>query len=117
MESLEQIQTYLHLQKEYFFSGATDSIDFRIAQLQKLKKLIQNNEQQILNALAADLGKSEFEAYASEIGMIYEEINFHLKHIRRWTKQGKRSTSIIHFPAQSYVYHRPLEMVLIIGTF
>ena len=39
-----------------------------------------------MEALKQDLHKSPFEAYATEIGIVKEEIRYTLKHLRRWAR-------------------------------
>ena len=64
-----------------------------------------------------DLGKSNFESYATEVGLVYEEINTHIKNIKRWSKIEKIKSPIVHYPAKSYIYKEPYGVTLIIGPF
>ena len=64
----------LSLQKEYFQSGATLPVEFRIRQLKTLYQTILAMEEPIQEALLADLGKSQFESYETEIGFVLAEI-------------------------------------------
>jgi aldehyde dehydrogenase (NAD+) len=102
-------------QREYFNTGATRPIDSRLEQLRKLKQAVKNHEQQILAALSADLGKAPFEAYETEIGIVYDEVNFAVKHLRSWTKSKKVSTPIQNLPSRSYILSEPRGIALIIG--
>lgn len=102
----------VELQRNYFHTGRTRNIDFRIEQLQKLKNVIQANEKRIVDALKIDLGKHEFEAYASEILFLYNEIDHAIKHIHRWAKPQRVPTSIFHFVGSSYLYKDPYGVVL-----
>lgn len=104
-------------QKELFYSAKTKDINFRINNLKKLKKVIKENEDKILDALYKDLRKSNFEGFATEIGIIYSELNLHIKNLRKWSKTEKVKNSIINFPSKSYVYKDPYGVVLIIGPF
>ena len=104
-------------QKKFFYEGKTKDIEFRIENLEKLKRIIKDNEDKIINALKKDLSKSAFETYATEIGLVYDEINLHIKNVRRWAKKEIRRTSIVHFPARSYIYKEPYGVCLIIGPF
>jgi aldehyde dehydrogenase (NAD+) len=83
--------------------------------LLRLKSAIKNHEDQLLEALSLDLGKSSFEAFASEIGFIYGEINHALKHLKRWMKPKKVQTPLVHWPSSSHIYSVPHGLVLIIG--
>lgn len=114
MKSLEEI---FKKQKSYFNTGSTKDIKFRIYNLKKLKSVIKSNEDRILKALSDDLGKSNFEAYATEIGIVYDEINTHIKNIKRWSKKEIRKSPLVYFPAKSYVYKEPYGVTLIIGPF
>ena len=58
----EQITQLLNKQRQYFYTGATLSIDFRISALKRLKAAIRKHESQINAALKKDLGKSNFES-------------------------------------------------------
>ena len=66
MES-KGIEDLVKLQKEYFHSGETLNIKFRINQLKLLHKIIKKYEKEISNALLLDLGKSEYESYMCEV--------------------------------------------------
>ncbi|MDB1941961.1 aldehyde dehydrogenase, partial [Clostridium tertium] len=71
----------------------------------------------IMDALYKDLRKSNFESYATEIGIVYDELNLHIKNLRKWSKREKRKSPIVHFPAKSYIYKDPYGVTLIIGPF
>lgn len=112
-----EIKQAFEKQKEFYSIGKTKNIDFRINNLKKMKSVIQNHENEIIDALKKDLGKSPFESYATEIGMVYDEINIHIKNIRKWAKREKRRTPLVHFPGKSYIYKEPYGVALIIGPF
>lgn len=114
---MNEIKNIFEKQKEFYNTGKTKNIDFRINNLKKLKTVIKENEENIIQALKKDLGKSSFESYATEIGLVYEELNLHIKNIKKWAKKEKKKTPIMHFPAKSYVYKDPYGVALIIGPF
>jgi len=102
-------------QKQFFHSGQTRSVEFRVAALRKLKAAIQQHEKEILEALLADLNKSTFDAYATEIGIIYDEINFAIQNIRSWAKPQKVHSPILMWPSKSYIRKEPFGVTLIIA--
>ena len=114
---MNNIQDIFNKQKNYFYSDKTKDINFRINTLKKLKFIIKENEEEIMDALYNDLKKSNFESYVSEIGIIYDEINLHIKNLKTWAKKEKRKTPFVHFPAKSYIYKEPYGVSLIIGPF
>jgi aldehyde dehydrogenase (NAD+) len=105
----------LDKQRKFFASGKTRPVEFRLDQLRTLKQAIKNHEQQIINALATDLGKSEFETYETEIGNTYQEINFAVKNLRKWVKPEKVPTPLTILPSRSFIYAEPRGTSLIIG--
>lgn len=109
------IKKILNLQREYFKSGKTLDIQFRIERLKSLKDIINKYQDEILKALKDDLNKSELEAYTTEVGTSLTEINYAIKNIKKWTRKKYKKTSIINFPAKSYKLNCPYGQVLIIS--
>ncbi|MCJ8008195.1 aldehyde dehydrogenase [Lederbergia wuyishanensis] len=108
-------KTLVDKQNKFFHSGTTKSISYRLAALQKLRNGIKAHEKQLMDALKADLNKSEFESYTSEIGIVLEEIRFIQKHLRSWSKPKRVKTPITHVGSKSYIYPEPYGVVLIIA--
>lgn len=102
-------------QKEYFQSGATLPLEFRLAQLRSLYRGIKRFEPQILEALRSDLGKSAEESYMSEIGMCLTEIRHTARHLREWSRPQRVPTPLMHFPASSRIVREPRGVCLIIA--
>ena len=113
--SLIHLNDIYNKQQLFFNSGVTKSYDFRLNQLQKLKNCIKNHESEILEALQKDLNKSAFEGYVTEIGMVYEEINFAIKSLKKWMKPKRANTPLSLMPSSSKIYSEPLGIVLIIA--
>jgi aldehyde dehydrogenase (NAD+) len=102
-------------QKQFFNSGETCSVEYRVKTLQTLKQAIQRHEEDILDALYADLNKSTFDAYATEIGIIYDEINFAIQNVRTWAKLQKIHSPILMWPSRSYILKEPFGVTLLIA--
>lgn len=109
---IENISKKYEKQKKFFNSGTSKSIQYRINSLKKLKKNISLNENEIINALNSDLGKSETETFFSEIALIYIEINLALKNVKRWSKKRKVSSSLINFLSSDYIIPEPYGVTL-----
>jgi aldehyde dehydrogenase (NAD+) len=114
---VKSIPEIIEAQLSFFYSNKTLNIDFRIQHLKRLKECILKYESELLSALKIDLGKSEFEAFTSEIGLAQKEISFHLRNLKKWSKPKKVSTPIFAFPSSSYIYKQPYGKILIIGPF
>lgn len=109
------LQIHLDKQKEFFQTGTTKDISFRIEQLKKLKQLLIDNEQLLIDKVHKDFQKSAFETYATEIGLVITDINFTLKNIDSWTKQQSVSTPIVNFPSKNFIITEPYGSALIIA--
>jgi aldehyde dehydrogenase (NAD+) len=85
----------VQLQRTFFQSGATRSLDFRRAQLRKLQDALVANESTLLTALHADLRKSAHDAYFGEIGFVLSEIRYALRHLPAWMKPQRRGLPLL----------------------
>ena len=113
-----RIQDLVTRQRQYFRTGKTLDIDWRIAQLRKLKQAVLSREKEIIAALAADLGRSAAEAYLSDIGPVVTEINENIRGLRRWAKPELRFSGLSCFPSTvTRVYKMPYGVSLIISPF
>lgn len=117
MKELDKIEiaAKIDTQKQFFASGQTKDLNFRLKQLQRLKEVVIQFEKQILEALHKDLHKSKEEAYLTEIGIILSEVNNHIRHIKSWSKTRRVRSSMALFPSSSKIYHEPLGVALIIA--
>lgn len=111
----ENILSVIQNQRNFFATGKTLSVDYRIEQLKKLRSVIVEYEDKIKEALYKDLRKSATEAYVTEIGIVLMDIDDTLKNLRTWAKPTRMPTPLFHQLASSYIYHDPLGTVLIIS--
>ncbi|MEG3977278.1 aldehyde dehydrogenase [Microcoleus sp. herbarium8] len=107
------VSDIIRQQRQFFATGKTKDVDFRIEQLKHLKSAIELNQSRIVAAVKADLNRPEFEAYF-EIASI-AEVNYAIKNLKSWVKPKKVPTSIDQFPASARIYPEPLGVVLIVG--
>ncbi len=103
------------LLQQYFHNGHTRSYAFRKKQLQLLKQAIRQYEPQILEALHTDLHKSPEEAFATEIGLVYAEIGYMLKHLREWMIPAGTTSPLGLFPSSGKIIREPRGTSLIIA--
>ena len=109
------VKKLLDRQQTYFKSGATQSVEFRIHQLETLKKLLKEHEEDFNRAVYEDFKKPVLEMYATELGILHNEISYVLKKLKKWTKPQKVSGSLVNFPSKNYTVAEPYGAVLIIG--
>ncbi len=103
--------------KEFFYTNRTKDVNFRIKQLKLLKENIKHYEPEIVQALRDDLRKSDFEIYTTEIGFILKEIDYAIKHLKKWTKTERVSTPVYLKPSNGYILKEPYGVILIIVPF
>ena len=105
----------LQNQREYFRSGATLPVDFRIAMLKKLRDAVERHEEEIAAALKADLGKSDFEGFMCETGLVKSELSYMIRHTRRFASRRRAHTPLAQFASASYQKPSPYGNVLIMS--
>ena len=101
MKRLE-IEQLLNEQRRYYRSGETIPVSFREDKLKKLYNCIKEMETEISNALKADLGKSAYESFMCEIGLVLSEITYMRKHLKAFTKKQRVRTPLAQFHSASY---------------
>ena len=101
--------------QEFFKTNKNQKIKSRINYLKKLKRVIDENENLIVETLRKDLKKPIFESFASEILMIQKEIDFFTKNLKALSAPVKVSGSLINFPSQDYIISEPYGNILMIS--
>ncbi|RKQ37729.1 aldehyde dehydrogenase [Oceanobacillus halophilus] len=112
METTERIVAN---SRSYFLHGNTVSFEFRKKQLVNLKDMIKKHESSIYRALKRDLNKSRHEAFTTEIGFLYNEIDFTLKNLGNWMEPEKVASPITHKGTKSYIMKEPYGVALVIS--
>jgi len=113
--SNQNIEQILDSQRDFFKSGATLPVSFRISMLKKLAEAVKAHEQEITDALKKDLGKSASESYMCEIGMVLSEISYMIRHVKRFAAKQHVHTPLAQFAAVSYQKPVPYGNVLIMS--
>ena len=110
-----RIDEILASQKQYFQSGATLSVEFRLEMLKKLYTAVKNHEAELESALKADLGKSHFEGFMCEIGLVLSEISYMIRHTKTFASERVVRTPLAQFASRSYKKPSPYGNVLIMS--
>ena len=113
----QQLNHMLEEHQAYFYAGITRPVAFRVEQLEILKTTIKKYEKEVIEALYKDLRKSEFEAYVTEIGLVYDNISYMIKNIEQWMEPRYVKTPVALMPSKSFIVHDPYGTVLIIAPF
>lgn len=105
---METLREKINKQREYFSTGETKDINFRIEKLKKLRDVLKSEEEKVFEALKKDLMKSSFESYVTEVAMVYDEINMHIKNIKKMEQKKKSKNSISTISSKKFYTVRTL---------
>ncbi|WP_367271509.1 aldehyde dehydrogenase [Nonlabens sp.] len=106
----------LHKAQEHFFkTRKTKDLKYRVERLQCLKKVIERREQQVYDALAKDLSKSELESFLTEYQVVLRELKRYIYKISKWSQPKRVRASILNFPSKARRYPEPYGNTLIIA--
>lgn len=118
MQTKQMIKEIVQKQREFFQTGRTLDIDWRLRRLAALKKVVLSHEKDIEKALFEDLGRSRTEAYFCDVGTIVAEINEIMSGLKKWAKPEKHFSGFTCFPSMTTkVYKMPYGVTLIISPF
>ncbi len=113
--TIEEIKHITESQRKFFNSGVTLNVSYRILAMQKLKTCIIEHESEIQEALKKDLGKSAFESYMCEIGMVLSELTYMIRHTRSFAKERTVHTPLAQFHSRSRKKPSPYGVTLIMS--
>jgi acyl-CoA reductase-like NAD-dependent aldehyde dehydrogenase len=100
-----------------FESEKTLDLEWRRAQLRAFQRMITEGRGELCAAMRADLNKSEFEGYMTEINMAEMECAHALAHLDEWCAPENKSTNLFNVPSMSSeVRPQPFGVVLIMGA-
>lgn len=112
---MNNIDNEINSLKNYFNDNNTLSYHFRFDKLKRLHTALHTWEKPLLNALNKDLGKSNEEAYLSELAIVKHELNYLIKNLKSLMKTKKVKTPLMHFYSKSYIVNEPLGTILIMS--
>jgi len=98
-----------------FASGRTRSIEWRKRQLDALHRMLREGEQEIVAALAADLGRSGFEGWLGDVRSSQRDIEHTRRHFESWAQPETVSPPWQLFAVGTKVLREPLGVVLVMA--
>lgn len=115
LASQSEVQAIVEGMRAYHRAGGMRPLEVREYMLRQMRSYLRSHEAQLFAALKTDLGKSEFESYATELGLVYEEIGTCLAHMAQWARPQRVATPLAHFPSSSCVYAQPMGVVCVMS--
>jgi len=106
--------TVTHL-RATFRSGRTRPLEWRLAQLAALVRLVEEGEAEFAAALAQDLGRPPVEAWLADLAPVTAEAKHALKHLHKWAKAKRVPVPVSVQPGKAWYQYEPLGVALIIG--
>lgn len=118
MDSLTHDDIALEIKqlRQTFNSGKTKEESWRRLQLKNLLSMLEEREDDIIEALRKDLGKHSVESFRDEVGPLIKTLNYALQGLKKWMSPKKADLPIAAFPASACLVPEPLGVVLIIST-
>ncbi|MHA1992662.1 MAG: aldehyde dehydrogenase family protein [Candidatus Hodarchaeales archaeon] len=125
-EYKKHIESLVAEQREFYRTGITRTFNFRKQQLERLKSLIEQNEEKINKAIYDDLRRSDFTTTFTT-GTVITEISYFLERVltlkppflsrrlKQWMKKIKHRSPLIFLGDKSYVESVPKGVVLVVG--
>ncbi len=110
-----QIEELIRAQREFFHTGKTLDVSFRIQALSRLEESILKHEKELETALEKDLGKSRMESYMCETGLSLSEIRYIRRHVRSWSRDRRVRTPLAQFVSKSFTVQEPYGVTLIMS--
>ncbi len=110
-----QTEELVKAQREFFRTGKTLDVTFRIQALDRLEKSILKYEGELAEALRKDLGKSGMESYMCETGLSLSEIRYVRRHVRSWSRDHRVRTPLSQFVSRSFTVQEPYGVTLIMS--
>lgn len=101
--------------RDAYTTGVTKPLAWRRGQLNALRRMITENKQAIIDAVAADLGKPASETLLMEIDLVLSEANFVRRRMRWWSARHPKPMHWLLQPAVGWTINEPKGVVLVIS--
>ena len=115
---MNQFTQTFEAQKSYFASDITKSYEWRIDQLDRLERLLKENEEALCNALYKDFKTVRYEQTFEILGLL-GTVNNVKSQLKEWMKpeKTKLKKELEETGHKGYIYREPYGVTLIIGPF
>jgi aldehyde dehydrogenase (NAD+) len=98
-----------------FAGGVTRPLAWRVEQLRGLVRLIEENEEDLGIALAADLGKPRIEGWLTDLAITRMEIEHAIKELPTWMRPERVKVPMIAIPGRATIHREPMGVALVIA--
>ena len=109
------MENYVQNLRNFFNTGKTLNVNYRLAKLKEFRRILIENYDNLKDGFIKDYNKCEFDFVATELGMVISELNYMIKHLKKFSKVKKVRTSIINFTSSGRIVPQPYGVVLIVA--
>uniref|UniRef100_A0A5S6Q2I9 Aldehyde dehydrogenase n=1 Tax=Trichuris muris TaxID=70415 RepID=A0A5S6Q2I9_TRIMR len=99
-----------------FRSGRTLPLEYRLDQLRRLKLMLDENVDELCEALYNDLRKPKLEAFCLEVQAVLNEIDVAKESLKSWCTPRQVSRNLLQLLDSAFIVKQPLGVVLIISA-
>jgi len=99
-----------------YATGRTRRYEWRVEQLEGVRRLLTENSERVCDAVRADLGRPKMESVIGEVTPVVAEIDHVLKNLKGWMDPEKVSTPMLQQPGRSAVLREPKGVVLLLSA-
>jgi aldehyde dehydrogenase (NAD+) len=98
-----------------FAGGRTRDLSWRLEQLRGIERLCDEREDEIVAALAEDLGQPPVDAWLCDVASTKAEAVYARKHVKNWMRRRRVGLPWNQLPGSGWIQYDPLGVVLVIG--
>ncbi len=110
------LQALFGAQQQAFAAQNFPPLAVRLERLERMKRLVQDHEDAMAQAISADFGnRSRQETAIAEVFFVLAAIVHARKHLGRWMKRRRVRTSFHSLPGSSWIMPQPLGVVGIVS--
>ena len=111
--STQEIKESVEKSRTAYKNWKNFTIQQRIKYISKMKDLLIQELDEVVDLICKDNGKAKLEALSSDILMCIDSICYYQKYARKILAREKRRKHIFSFPSKFYIEHMPLGVVAI----
>ncbi len=113
---IAELHRVYELQRQACLDHPYPSYEERIENLGKLKSLVLDYQEKLIDAMSDDFGhRSRGDSGIADLLMTIQGIDYCVKNLKDWMKPSKRHVALMYRPAENYVMYQPVGVFGLLG--